>query len=214
LAGEAGLAGATTVAPVTLAEMTSTADLVVDGWVARVVPRAEPAGIFTYVTLEGLRVIQGTHTAPTLELRLAGGEVNGAGERIVGMPTFAVGERVLLFVRGNGSQLCPLVGWQQGRFDVVRDPVTGVESLTDGHGHPVVGVGGDESVRYGARADAPPPTAFAGVPDNAPAVGRSRAARAAVVPMGVDAFLREVNRLRHRGGPPPPPAGQGQAVGP
>jgi hypothetical protein len=130
------------------------------------------------------------------------------------MPSFAVGERVLLFVRDNGTALCPVVGWHQGRFDVVRDPKTGAEHLTDGLGHPVVGVGGDESVRYGARADAPRPTAFAGVPDNGPAAPRTLAVRAAPVPMDLAAFLGEVSRLRHGGAPPAPPAGQGQAVAP
>lgn len=200
-----GRGSATTVAPVTLAEMSVAADLVVEGWVAQVAAREEATGIFTYVTLEGLRVVHGRHASPTLELRFAGGEVAGAGERIVGMPSFAVGERVLLFVRGNGSQLCPLVGWHQGRFNVVTDPATGAEFLTDGRGHPVVEVDDREGVRYGARADAPPPTAFAGVPDNAPATPRGLAARAASAPMGLDAFLNEVRRLRR---------GAGRAVAP
>jgi len=190
-------AHATTVLPVTLAEMTAAADLVVEGWVAQVEPREEPAGIFTHVTLEGLRVIHGTHMAPTLELRFAGGEVNGVGERIAGMPTFAVGERVLLFVRGNGSELCPLVGWQQGRFDVVHDAATGGDSLTDGHGHPVIGVDAQEAVRYGEAAEASPrPVASPGVPDNEPMVLHPHVVTPPPAPMPLAAFLREIDRLR------------------
>ncbi len=203
-------ASATTVAPVSLAELSVAADLVVEGWVAAVESRDEPGGIFTYVTLDGLRVLHGSHPSPALKLRFAGGEVAGAAQHIAGMPSFLVGERVLLFVRGNGTRLCPLVGWQQGRFDVVRDPTTGAEYLTDGRGHPVVSVDDREAVRYGKVEEGGRRTAAsAGVPDDATPQQRSLAASVPARPLGLDAFLREVARLRAT----PPAASPGSTGG-
>lgn len=42
---------------------------------------------------------------------------------IPGVPLFDVGDRDVLFVRGNGGQMVPLVGWQEGRFRIVNDMV-------------------------------------------------------------------------------------------
>lgn len=190
-------AGATVVAPVTLAEMTARAELVVKGWVTDVEARRDPdgSGAATWVTLDGVEVLHGSHMGSVLELRFAGGEVDGQRDNIEGMPEFSIGERVLLFVAGNGTVLCPIVGWQQGVFRIVSDSRSGSEYLTDAEGNAVAGIDPGESVVYAAGDVAADPSDTGGVSDDA---GASSAALPvqAVAPMSLAAFAANVDRLR------------------
>jgi len=60
------------------------------------------------------------------------------------MPTFTVGERVVLFVAGNGQDICPLVGVWQGRFGVRFDRTRNAEVVESHDGRPVIGLAGRE----------------------------------------------------------------------
>lgn len=51
-------------------------------------------------------------------MRLLGGELDGKGMRVAGMPRFKRGEEMILFVRGNGQRVCPVMGWRYGQFRV------------------------------------------------------------------------------------------------
>lgn len=191
-------APATTVEGLDLAQMTARADLVVKGWVAGVETRRDSNDeIHTYVTLEGIELIHGTHLDSTLELRFFGGELEGERSYVAGMPTFSVGEHVLVFVRGNGSEMCPIVGWHQGSFRVAADPETGDEYLTDATGHPVLEVGGGTAIRYGEpRGKAPSGQGSAGIPDDPAAAVQAENSSSAPTPMPLADFLGVVDLLR------------------
>jgi hypothetical protein len=79
--------------------------------------------IKTYVTLTVLKTLKGSPQA-TLTLELLGGELDGEGMRVEGMPTFAVGAEEIVFVAGNRIRFCPLVAMMHGRYRVLTDPST------------------------------------------------------------------------------------------
>lgn len=96
--------------------------------------------IYTFVTFDQLSLLGGTYQGATLTLRFKGGRVGNRISQIVGSPEFNVNEQVVLFVEGNGQYMVPVVGWTQGVFRAVQDPVTGRTVIHDHEGNRVVGV--------------------------------------------------------------------------
>lgn len=85
--------------------------------------------IKTFVRFNVRKVLKGSADA-TLELSFLGGEVDGQGMRVQGMPEFRVGQHDLLFVGDRGGvRACPLVGLMHGRYRVVTDPATGRDTV-------------------------------------------------------------------------------------
>jgi hypothetical protein len=80
--------------------------------------------IGTRVELEVHEVISGTPPSP-LVLKLAGGRIGDEELTIDGAPHFVVGQESILFIRGNGRQVIPLVGMKHGHYPVRRDKRTG-----------------------------------------------------------------------------------------
>jgi hypothetical protein len=80
--------------------------------------------IATLVELEILEAISGTPPSP-LVLDLVGGRIGDKELTIDGAPRFEVGQESILFVRGNGRQIVPLVGMRHGHYPVRRDLRTG-----------------------------------------------------------------------------------------
>ncbi len=76
--------------------------------------------IGTSVELEVLEVISGTPPSP-LVLDLVGGRIGDKELTIDGAPKFEVGQESILFIRGNGRQIIPLVGMRHGHYPVRRD---------------------------------------------------------------------------------------------
>lgn len=68
-----------------------------------------------------------------------GGTVGDQGMAISDAPKFAVGDRDILFVENNGTQIIPLVGIMYGRFHIKKDEV-GDEVVTQNEGQPVKSV--------------------------------------------------------------------------
>ena len=98
----------------------------------------ENGGPLTFVTFTDLTVVKGD-VEPPFVLQLHGGTArDGVVVHVPDMPEFTVGDELVLFVRGNGHDFCPLVGVWQGRFRV-RDGVVErfdgsvVTGLADGH---------------------------------------------------------------------------------
>ena len=128
----APFATASTSRPSSLPELVSRAELIVDGEVVSIEHRnadlrepGERPRPHTFVTLRIHRLIKGRpERADAMTLRFLGGP-NGAGQRLVvsDIPTFAVGDRDILFIEGNGERSCPLVGGTSGRLRVVRGQV-------------------------------------------------------------------------------------------
>lgn len=104
--------------------------------------------IVTRVTFQVQETYKGV-AASSQTLEFMGGTVAGRVMRVPGAPRFITGEQVVLFVVGNGAQMCPLVGAFQGRFLVERDPATAVERVYDHDHRPVVRT---EAIGQGAEA--------------------------------------------------------------
>jgi hypothetical protein len=103
--------------------------------------------IVTHVTLSNLTVLHGQFNAPQLVLRMDGGNVSGDIVHIEGSPSFSLQDRVIVFVKGNGSAMVPFVGWTQGVFRVFRDAGSGVDRVKDHDGNLIREVRGNDIVK-------------------------------------------------------------------
>ncbi|MSU68803.1 MAG: hypothetical protein CK548_01315 [Opitutia bacterium] len=90
---------------------------------------AQGRGVRTLVTLRLERILKGT-PAETITLTLLGGTVGKRTLRVVGLPTFIVGQRQIIFFANNGTVLCPLVAAGHGRYHVLTDPATQRDYVT------------------------------------------------------------------------------------
>lgn len=103
--------------------------------------------IYTFVTLQNIENIKGQIKESDLALRFEGGQVGNEIQDTVGSPRFQTGERVVLFIKGNGHAIVPLVGWTQGVFRVVADPISGKSIVMDHEGNKLLGVSGKSLVK-------------------------------------------------------------------
>jgi hypothetical protein len=95
--------------------------------------------IGTLVELEVKEVIKGSPPSP-LVLDLVGGRVGDRQLTIEGAPHFGIGEENILFIKGNGRQIIPLVGMSHGQYPVRRDKVTGQDQVMRSNGKPLYDV--------------------------------------------------------------------------
>ena len=120
----AGTASSTTVIPPSFDALVNGANTVFVGEVMAVRARWETTrqgrAIFTDVTFRVEDVWKGAAGTVTM-LEFLGGTIDGTTMDVVGMPTFAVGQRAVLFVSGERA-ISPLVGFWHGRMRVERDP--------------------------------------------------------------------------------------------
>jgi hypothetical protein len=130
LCGPLPAARATTVIPPDFKTMVHQAEIIFRGKVTNV--RSEWSGegsqrcIVTYITFDVLKVLKGTAASPYV-LKQLGGTVDDQTMEIDGAPKFAVGDKTLLFVEHNGTQVVPLVGMMYGYFHLTTDAATGNE---------------------------------------------------------------------------------------
>jgi hypothetical protein len=136
----AGTARATTYVPVTFDALVAEADVIFVGDVVDVRPfvlrTAAGSVIKTRVTFRVADPIYGT-TSLVEVFDFLGGEINGVGMVVAGMPTFAVGDHRVVFAR-RGRSINAIVGFRQGLLDVERD-ANGVERVRSLDGTPVSG---------------------------------------------------------------------------
>lgn len=106
------------------------------------VPSGDGTFPFTFVTFKVSEIFKGRIEGQEITLRLHGGDLPGSREsvEVVGMPTFEVGQEALLFVAGNGDLGCPIVGWWQGKLELVAHPQTGDRVLVSHQGALVEGL--------------------------------------------------------------------------
>lgn len=128
-------AHATTIIAPDFDQMVGRADYIVRAVVKTVTPEwrpnpSEPGRryIATRVELDVKEVIKGTPPEP-LVLDLVGGKIDDTELVVDGSPKFEVGQESVLFVRGNGRLIVPLVGMQHGHYRVRRDARTGREEI-------------------------------------------------------------------------------------
>jgi hypothetical protein len=160
-------ANATTVIPPTFEEMTDRAELVFVGKVLSSRSEWRSVGIdrviFTLVEFETHDVLKG-NGGKSVTLQFLGGTVGEATLEVSGVPKFNAGDRVLLFVEGNGIQFCPLVGVFHGKFGVRKDEKTGRDIVVMHDGRPLRDVG---EIGNGEGAEFAPKRATVSIPVNA-----------------------------------------------
>ena len=133
-------ASATTVLHKDVDQLVQEADGIVIGTVRGTESRYGPGqDIYTFVSVDQVELLKGRYHQSSLTLRLEGGQVGNDILDIEGSPHFSSGDKVILFVKGNGKQMVPFVGWTQGVLRIKPDE-TGVEEITDHEGNRVLGL--------------------------------------------------------------------------
>ena len=147
-------ASGTTVIPPTFEEMVDRAELVFIGKVASFRAEWRTVGtdraIFTLVEFETQEVMKG-NAGKTVTLQFLGGTMGDVTLEVAGVPKFRAGDRVILFVEGNGNQICPIVGVFHGKFGLRKDDKTGSEIVLMHHGkplHDLEEIGNGEGVEF------------------------------------------------------------------
>lgn len=139
-------AHATTLLYKNLDDLSAEAENIVVGTVAKTESTyGTDKSIYTFVTITDMDSIKGQTKESELVLRFKGGQVGEDIHEIVGSPYFKTNEKVVLFVRGNGRSLVPLVGWTQGAFRVVADQAGSI--ITDHDGNALLGASGKDLVK-------------------------------------------------------------------
>lgn len=142
LGGCVSFAAATTYEPPRFDELATEAEQIVRGRVVETRSyRAQHAGqplIETAVTIDVAENERGP-VSQRITLILLGGRVGDEVMQVDAMPNLAEGEDVILFVRGNGRNVCPIVGWSHGAFRVKRLAGDGAREFVERwNGEPLV----------------------------------------------------------------------------
>lgn len=120
----AACAGATTIIPMSVEELSQKAGSIVE---ARAIDsrsewNPQHTLIYTYTRFAVSRTLKGS-AAQTITVKQFGGSADGYTQHISGVRQFLDGEETLLFLRGSvahdGTQV--IVGLMQGHFNVFRD---------------------------------------------------------------------------------------------
>lgn len=114
------------VQPRSFDELVQLADLVVVGTVRDVRSGFADGGldqntIFSYVSFAELEVIKGQADTTEYVLRVPGGTVGRFAQDYPGTPVFQIGQRYLVFIRGNHHDFFPVVGINQGVFRILSN---------------------------------------------------------------------------------------------
>jgi hypothetical protein len=137
-----GLAQATTVNPLNLADLVNKAEVIADVTVTNVEPyiyySQDGRSVHTRVTFRvNGRPIKGNVSTP-LVLDFLGGSVGYLKVGVGGVPQLQVGQRLIIFSHSpNEVYVSPFIGVDQGALRVVRDPATQTDRVLRWWGQPV-----------------------------------------------------------------------------
>ena len=121
LAGAAaGVARATTLAHMSLTQLTAAAQAVARVRCISNIARWESGEIWTLTTFEVMETWKGDLPA-RITVRLIGGRAGHLISRVPGVPRFAQGEEVILFLEPKGEEFS-VTSWAQGTFRISHDP--------------------------------------------------------------------------------------------
>jgi hypothetical protein len=95
--------------------------------------------IVTDVTFAASHILKGPRE-PSIVLRVVGGTVGGEALELSGVPQLDLGVRYIVFVKGNGRAMFPVVGGSQGLFRVVHDAGLDVDVVLSAQGAPLADV--------------------------------------------------------------------------
>jgi len=112
---------ATTVVPADFGQMARESELIVRGTVVNLQsqPTGTPRAIETLVTVFVAETIKGTAGTQTV-FRVPGGRVGRYRRVMVGAPVFALGDEVIVFLKGRAPALAMPYGLSQGVYRVTR----------------------------------------------------------------------------------------------
>jgi hypothetical protein len=137
---------ATTVDPPDFATLVNQAEVILSGQVIDVrcewVGQGDQRHIESYIAFKLLKSLKGGPREPFV-LNMVGGTIGDETLEIAGAPKFKVGDRAILFVENNGTQVVPLVGIMHGHYRMVTDSATGEEVVHKYDGTPL---GGTEEI--------------------------------------------------------------------
>jgi hypothetical protein len=120
---------ATTLARMTLDQLTAAADAVVRVRCVDVQSRWENGGIWTVTSFDVIETMKGP--LPTrITVRLPGGRVGHLTATVDGTPRFNTGDEAVVFLEGSHAGGFSVAGWVEGTFRIRRDPRTGRETVT------------------------------------------------------------------------------------
>jgi hypothetical protein len=174
-----GVVHGTTFRPKDFDQLVVEAEQILVGTVTAMQARKEPTGVIvTEVTFANPRIVKGPDVGATT-LTVLGGTVGLETLKVGGVPSFQMGMRYLVFMAGNGAAIFPVVGGDQGLFQVMQDPASGADLLLNAYGAPVQ----SQSVRQAMR----------------PSRGQQSGALPPPAPILLDEFLHAVmERLQHQ----------------
>jgi hypothetical protein len=119
---------ATTVIPPDFEELVNESDYIIRAVVKSVESEYRTSGsgrkIITKVALDVREVIAGTPPSE-ITLEMLGGRVGNEQMVLEGAPRFKLGDEDILFVKGNGHTIVPLVAMMHGRYPIMREATTG-----------------------------------------------------------------------------------------
>ncbi len=118
-----GVAHATTVAPLSVEQLTDASTYIVRGQVAAVwVVRDAEGRVWTRVKVAVVRTFKGPDSPAELVIETLGGVDGEVSTLAFGAPRFSESEEVLLFVSQNRSGRLGIVGWSAGKYNLRRAP--------------------------------------------------------------------------------------------
>jgi hypothetical protein len=129
LAG-AALGQAASQVPLSIETLAAKADAVVHGTVVRMSCQRDDGGrIFTTVHLQIIEQMNSRQRGGTLVIVQGGGVLGRRLARSPIQPTYQVGAEVIVFVVFNSRGEAVTLGLNQGKFDVARQPKTGLVTV-------------------------------------------------------------------------------------
>jgi hypothetical protein len=129
LAALGTLAGATTLARMSVAQMSRAAQVIVRAQCEANSTGWDAGEIWTFTTFEVEEVWRGEAPAQ-ISVRLLGGTAGNLTSSVAGIPRFQPGEEVVLFLERTQRGDFSIVSWEQGTFRIRRDIRAGEESVT------------------------------------------------------------------------------------
>jgi hypothetical protein len=131
----AGLCPATTVKPMSIAELTSAASMIVEGQATQSWSAWNPQHtlIYTFTRVRVSKTLKGTNDGTVL-LKQLGGNAGGYTQKVAGVHPMMTGDQSVLFLRPSEAHdgTLVIVGLMQGNFRIEREAKSGAAVVNNG----------------------------------------------------------------------------------
>ncbi len=187
-------AGATTLQRKSLSDLAKASELIFEGQAVGSTVEAIPGGqgARTCVNFKIVEVIAGTHPGNRVRLCFFGGEIGGQHYVASGMRIPPKGEHGIYLVESTVQPLInPLIGWDQGRYLVAKDPATGTMKMTTADHRRISGLAPEAAKPTSETMDivSPDATAAGVISDDQPGVAEA---------LSRDEFVSRLRSFRDR----------------